>query len=286
MRSLERSLHELRRDCGRARRRLSGLASQLHTLRRQTGQLVALRNEEQHYASRIEALERTLDVGRVDWHMRGVVERAEVVGYPIPYLWIPELLPDDVYQAVLDAVPVAVFIDDHPAGRRELPVPPRMAPTHAVVTWAFLTEVAHRPLSDLLLARFQPFLAAHVATRFPELPPFGEWGVEITLSEDRIVRRGLGDSSRVTDDRPWTLLSGILCLARPSDTDGCGGRLGSKVFPCRPNSALVFLGSASSYEYGSISPDAGADQERYSYEFDIGPTREGRRRLTAMLERE
>ncbi len=82
-------------------------------------------------------------------------------------------------------------------------------------------------------------------------------------------------------ERPWDLLTCVLTLARPHDSEEFGSQLGTRAVPFLPNSALVFLGA--SHGYVPIPESAPVDTERYTYEFGIGPTKEGRRTLAAMM---
>lgn len=262
---------------------LSKLVSRIHLLRQRTEQLSTLRDEEGHAAARIAVLERVLDFERVAAHVRSAVARTELVEEPVPHLVASTLLPPDVFQAVLEAIPARVFFEGDAVQGQEMRVPPRLAPTCAIVTWMFLNDIVLRTLSDIVVARFVEPLTAHTRERFPSLPPFRDWGVEITLSQARIVRRTPGYAGGASTVRPWDLLNGIVSLARERDTEEHGSRLDGMVFPFRANSALIHLGPAEAHAYASIPPDAPSDLERYTYEFGIGPTRDARRTLTAVM---
>lgn len=258
------------------------LASLLRQLQRRTEQLSTLHQAEQAAAIGIDKLERVLDFDRVASHVRTRVARAELAETPLPHLCIADVLPDDVYGALVAAIPAAVFFDggvDHGAALR---IPPRLAPSCSIVTWGFITEIVLQVLSPALVRRFQDPLAAFAKTRFPDLPPFGEWNVEITLSEGRIVRRLPGYAGAAGPHREWDFLTTVLCLARQDDDERFGSRVGGLSFPCLANSALTFLGSGDAHEYAPIPPTAPAGTERHTYEFGTGPTREGRRALAPM----
>ena len=283
MTSPDTSLDGVRRELGALREELSGLTAHLRTLQRQADQLAALHAEEPDAAAKVERLERVLTFEKVAAHFRDAVAQAPLIQDPVPHLWVSQLLPPDVYQAVIDAIPARAFFDDRAADANELRVPPRVAPTHSIVTWAFLTDVVLRALSSALVARFHEPLAAFTSARFPTLPPFGEWDVEVTLSQGRIVLRGPGYVGAPLPDRPWDFLTTVVCLARPNDDEAFGSRLHGDVFPFRANSALTFLGPAQAHEYLSIPHGEARATDRYTYEFGVGPTREGRRTLTAMM---
>lgn len=283
MTSLKESLAGLRREFHVVRKELSRLTSAVQKLERETDQIGALRVAERDVDARIGALERILNVERVSAHVHAAVAQARLMQSPVPHMLVEGLLPPDVYGAVIDATPSRVFFDASVEHAGEFRVPLRLAPTHAIVTTMFLNEVVLRSLSPLLLQRFDEPLAAFTRARFPTLPRFGEWGVEVTLSQARIVLRSPGYTGAVAVDRPWGFLTGVLYLARPHDTEQFGSCLHPTLIPFRGNAALIFLAPADAHRYEPIPQTAPAGTERYTYEFGIGPTREGRRRLAEMM---
>jgi hypothetical protein len=145
-----------------------------------------------------------------------------------------------------------------------------------------MTEIVLRSLGPALAERFSKPLAARAATAFPGLPPFDEWNVEITLSEGRLVRRVRGYAGAPAPHREWDLLTAVLCLARRGDDERFGSRVYGEPFPFRANCAVAFVGPSEALEYASIPPETSGMTERYTYEFGIGPSREGRRRLARL----
>ena len=147
----------------------------------------------------------------------------------------------------------------------------------------FLNDIVLRTLSNIVLARFAEPLAAYTRERFPELPPFGDWNVEITLSQARIVRRAAGSAGRKSTERPWDFLNGIVSLARDRESEEYGGTLHGMACPLRANTALIYLGPVEAYTCASIPSDAPAKVEQYTYEFGIGPAAAARHRLTGLM---
>lgn len=277
-----RPVDPLRREAHAVRSELAKLASGIATLHRRMEQLSALQDGEKHAAAQIARLERVLDFDRVAAYVRGAVTRAEVAGDPVPHLLVANLLPPDVYEALIEAIPAHVFLDGRAERGQDMRVPPRLAPMPSIVTWMFLDEIA-RALSDLLVARLAEPLALYTQARFPSLPPFRDWGVELTLSEGRLVRRAPGYAGRPPVDRPWDVVTSVLYLARHQDTEEYGSQLQAAMIPFRANSALAYVGPVETHAYASIPSDAPEDVERYTYEFGIGPTRDARRTLTAPM---
>ena len=125
-------------------------------------------------------------------------------------------------------------------------------------------------MSDELVAPLAAPLAVYTRAQFPSLPPFEDWGVDITLSEARLVRRRPGCSAGKRVDRSWDLITGVLDLSRTQ-------------VPFRPNVLTAYVGAAADDACASLLSEASTDQGWYTYEFGIGPTRQARRTLTAAI---
>jgi len=262
---------------------LSMLASRVGTLRRRMEQLSVLREEEVHAAARMARLERVLEVDRVAGHLRRAVNGGALVAEPVPHLVAPNLLPPDVYQVLLEAVPPPVFFEGPATERQELRVPPRLAPSPSIVTWMFVNDVVLPTLIDVLVARCAEPLARYTRERFPTLPPLQASGVELGPLDTRIVRRTAGCTGGTAADRRWDLATGMLFLSRPEDTDEYGSCLQGVSIPFHANSALAYVAPAEAHAYATIPSDAPGAIERYTYEFGIGPTKQARQTLTTRL---
>jgi hypothetical protein len=207
----ELSLDDLRDEVRGIRGHVSALESRIRLLHRRVSQLSALHDDEARFRDRIERLERVLDAERVAAHFQDAIAAAAFEEHPVPHLVVSEPLSPDVHQALLEAVPPAVFFDHPGSARQELRVPLRLAPTHCLVTWSFMNEM---------------------------------------LLQQRVTA-GLD------------LLTGVLTLV-PAPGESA-------------NVLTVFLGNAPGHAV------AQGDDERCTYEFGLGPSRERRRRLTALV---
>lgn len=270
---------DVRGDLKAVLKELSNLSSRIQAIERRTEQLATLRAEDGDVEARIAQLERVLDFERVDLHARDAVSKAQLLDGPVPRLEASGLLPLDVFQALVEAIPARVFLDGRVAHEQELRVPPRLAPTYSIVTWGFLTEVVLKVLSQALMTRFEDSLGVYLRARFPSLPPLSQSGMEITLSEGRITRRTSGWVGHSAAERPWDLLTGVLHLK----SEAVDGSLQTKPSPFQPNGLLAFLGPQGAHSFAAIPDSALGETEFYSYEFGIGPTREARRALTSMM---
>jgi hypothetical protein len=260
---------------------LSMLSSGLLTLRRRMEQLSVLHEEEREAPARIARLERVLDFDRVAAHATDALALATLTSDPVPHFFVRNLLPSEAYDALIEAIPSPMFFEGRIESRQEMRSPPRLAPMASIVAWMFLNDVG-RLLSDILVARLAEPLAAYVGARFPWLPPFRQWGVDVTLTEARLVRRAPGFTGRAPAGRAWDLMTGVLQLARPKDGEAYGSRLQTVAFPFQANSLLLWVGTPEALVLAPIPASAPGEVERYTYEFGIGPTRAGRRAIAAM----
>ena len=280
------SLDALQRELDAVGSVFTKLTSDIDKLRRRVDQLSALRTAEPAEAAQLHALERVLDIDRVAQHVRAACAAAQLSAGPVPHLVISDVFPGDVYAAIVEAIPEPAFFETVTDGAYELRVPPRLAPFRALVTWEFVTAVVKRAFSPALIARLHEPLAAFARTQFPALPALEDWNVEVTISQGHIVRRCPGYAGASSEDRPWDLLTTVVDVGASHEDGRYGSVLGSgpvKDIPFRPNGALAFVGPASVHQYAPIPRGAPEHAVRCAYEFGVGPTREGRRVLNAMM---
>jgi hypothetical protein len=283
------SLDALQRELDAVGGAFTKLTRDIDKLRRRVEQLAALRTAEPAEAAQLHALERVLEIDRVAQHVRAACAAAELTDAPVPHLVISDVFPGDVYAAIVEAIPGPAFFDAVTDNAYELRVPPRLAPFQTLVTWEFVTAVVLRAFSPALIARLHEPLAAFARTQFPALPALDDWNVEVTLSQGHIVKRCPGYAGASSEDRPWDLLTTIVDVGASHEEGLYGSVLGSstvKNIPFRPNGALAFVGPASVHQYASIPRRAPKHAVRYAYQFGVGPTREGRRILNAMMNTE
>ena len=277
-------LVELQRELDTAGEAVARLAEDVDRLRRRVGRLAVLRTGAPDEAAQLRALESVLDFERVVRHVEGACAAAEQPAGPVPHVVVSNLFPADVHAAIVEAIPEPVFFEAVADGAYELGIPPRLAPFHVMVTWEFVKTVVLRALSPALIVRLHQPLAAFAQTRFPALPPFDDWNVEVTLSRGRLVRRAAGYTGVANEDRPWDLLTTVVCVGGSQEDRSYGSVLDGRSVPFRSNGALAFVGPAALHEYASIPLAAPQQASRHTYEFGIGPTRDGRRVLNAMME--
>lgn len=239
------------------------LAGPLRELRRSVAQLDELRREAARVDADVAMLERVLDFEAVARHAEAAIMAGEMLDGAVPRLRVTRLLPDDAYAAVREAIPGPVFLEPGESGVTVVRVPPREMPARIILVWTFMTDLVLDVLSRALIARLGEPIAALTQTRFPDLPPFGDWGVEVTLSRGRLVRRmAEAGLEPVGQPESWDLITAVLDLGDPLGA-GTG------------NTLIASVGAAVLPE-----PQAGSSgADRWTYEFGVGPTQQGRRRL-------
>jgi hypothetical protein len=270
--------------------------------------------------ARMDALEGVLESARVAAHVRDAVARAELLDDPVPHAVIPDLLPPDLYEAALAAIPPRVLFEEERAGTQELRVPPTLAPSDSIALWTFVTSVMKDAAGPALVDRFARPLADHV--RALASPGAGDPGLKLTALGNRLVARRPG-GGEPRGARPWHFLTAILCLAKPGDDADYGSVLGGvKQVPFQPNLAVVVLDPRVTHQYAAIpssgagTPTSGARPQaegppspsgfrleaegppspsgfrlqaegpaaRYTYECAFGPDKDGRRALLSTMD--
>jgi hypothetical protein len=277
---------------------LAKLRRHVDQLRLTARQLRALRQADADIDAQIARLEQTLNFDEAIRHVHDAVGRGELFTDPIPHLLLTDLLPSFVYDAVVGAIPDPVFFKDVGPDSAELRLPPRLAPTHSIVAWAFVTEIVLQVLGPALVTRLSAPLDAFATRQFPELPPLSRWHVEITLSEGRLVRSAGVRGQLSSGGRPWDVLTTIMSLAPLAGIDETSTVLeltgdalsvpGSMLREDAPkrvslggNAALTMVGAARACR--ELRAAGAASGARCMYEFGVGPTQEGRRMLDAMI---
>ncbi len=265
------------------------LSTHLVLVQRQLEQLVALRREDAEAPARLDDLARVMDVGRISAHIGGAVADAEFIEQPVPHLVVRRFLPDDVYDAMVDAIPAPVFFDGGTARAREIRVPPLLAPLHSVAAWSVVADAVADSLTPALLARVSGPLERYATQWCASLSPRDQAGLRLVADSGRILLRAPGRDAVLKRRRPWQWLMVTVDLARVADTHDYGSALRpvrsdtdpALVFPFRANSALVVVGPVGAHDYVPIPMSAPDGTVRYSYEVRIGLGPEARRALMA-----
>lgn len=279
------------------------LATAVEALRIRTDQLLTIQRLDWEQRGEVAGLSAWLDAERLEAHVSAAVAAAVLDLEPFPHLVVEPLLPSDVYDRILAAVPPPVFFQ---GGRDEhWAVPSGVAPLYSRQVWAF---VANTLVGDMLYralnARFAPIVRDYVKTFCPALPD--ATAVPLYPSDGRIMLRRPGYDLEPHRDPKWGFVTALVYLAHPGDSEEFGTQLyrvrddveassGSvhyldrdqcelvRTVPYRANSMLVFLNSTGAH--GAFIPaDAQpASLERYLYQFRLGPTTKTIRSLLGLM---
>lgn len=278
--SLADSRDRLRRELREVHHALQELAKQLVSVELQTQQLIALRMGDRDAADRMDGLEQVLDLNHLATHLRDAVRRADLIEAPVPHALITDVLPLDMYEAAIDAIPSRIFFTPRD-GEQELPVPPTLAPLHSIATWMFLADAVKQVFVPMFIERFEEPVDRHLRALGPSIQELNEAGGRF-VARGRIVLRQPGDVGRPGDGGPWEWLTLVLDLARAEDSEEFGSMLrtsaAARALPFCANTALVLFHS-SAHEFVSIPATAPVATERYACEFRIGPDKKTRRIL-------
>ena len=243
------------------------------------------------------ALERALQqIGdaRVPAHVRAVVAAAPLESDPCPHVVLDDLLPDDVYDALLSAIPPPLFFEHLNVTRQDLKVPFEFAPRYHWEIWhAFQKHVFMKELVPALTDKFQDDLDLLVRTQWPGIADsMADAGISLHPAAARVMRRRPGYEIKPHRDPHWTFLTCILYLTKRDDRQLYGTQLCRlqheqefpthspfwvpeddvevvREVPGRPNSAVVFLNSTGAHR-ASIPADAPPETDRYIHQVQLG----------------
>lgn len=253
----------------------------------------------------LSALPTLLDDRRIGEHVAGAIASAPLIADPYEHIVVERLLPDDVYELLLRAIPAAEFFDDHDRIKQNLTFPMEYGPALTASVWGYFDDVIARTMiRPAVLEKFHEPLQRHFATVFgadfvdraSELPQAAAGG--------RLMLRRPGYHLDPHRDPKRSMLTCLTYLARPGDSEAhgtqifrvhgdmeadykqtyypeqAGGRCELvKVVPYRPNSMLVFLNSRGAHG-ADIPADAPAALERFAYQFYVAPLNEA---LSALI---
>jgi hypothetical protein len=268
------------------------LSVAVELLKVRTDQLLTIQRLDWERRDDLTGLGRWLDAGRIGAHVSDAVASSKLECEPFPHLLIEPLLPPDVYDRILDAIPPPVCFaggrDEHWA------VPSGVAPLYSRQVWAFVANtLAGDILFRALNGRLEGVIRDYVRTFCPMLPD--DTAVPVHPSDGRIMLRRPGYDLPPHRDPKWGFVTALMYLARSGDSEEYGTQLyrvredpeaasGSvhyldparcelvRSVPFRANSMLVFLNSVGAHGASIPSTAQPAGLERYLYQFRLGPT--------------
>jgi len=256
--------------------------------------LTAVLNHQQHAA--VARLSDRLDVARIGAHVRAAIAAAPLVEEPFDHLVVESLLPADVYDLLIEAIPPEPFFDAHDPIKRNLRFPMEFGPALSAAVWAFFDDVVTRQMiRPAVVERFHAPLQRHYDAIFGRAFRERAEALAQSVSGGRLMLRRAGYHLDPHRDPKHSMLTCLFYLARPGDSETYGTQLFSvaddsdasykqtyypeqegrrcelaALVPFRANSMLVFLNSRGAHG-ATIPPDAPASLERYSYQFYVAP---------------
>ena len=285
-----------------AQRGVMELVRQVDRTSRQLKLAAVLNRRHQEELGRLSGL---LDEARIDAHVRQAMAAAPMLSDPYEHVVVERVLPDDVYDLMVRAIPPPEFFDDRDLIKQNLVFPMEFGPALSIAAWEYMdTVIARRVIRQAVLNKFQGPLQRHFATVFG--PESVDRANELpqSASGGRLMLRRPGYHLGPHRDPKRTMLTCLMYLARPGDSEAHGTQIFRvlddneasykqtyypeeegrtcelvKVVPFRPNTMLVSLNSSGAHG-ARIPADAPADLERYTYQFYVAPLGEA---LSALI---
>lgn len=241
-------------------------------------------------------LERVLDEPRIAAHVDAAIAAAPLLHDPIDHLVVDQLLPEDVYELLLDAIPPVVFFSDNDPVKQDLPIPMAFGPTFHLRAWGFVDEVlSRRIIIPAVMRRFHGELQLYYDTIFGDGMRERANALPQSTSGGRLMLRRPGYHLSPHRDPKRSLVTCLMYLAKPGDSEAHGTALYrvdddreahykqtyypereghrctlARMVPFKANSMLAFVNSRGAHGAG-IPADAPATIERYAYQFYIAP---------------
>ena len=263
---------------------------------RSASQLRLVLELNEHQRERLAALPALLDERQIQAHVCQAIGAAELRSEPLDHIVVEQVLPATVYDLLIQAIPPAVFFDDHDPLKQNLAFPIAFGPALTTVAWNFVdATIARRIIQPAVLERFHEPLQGHYDTVFGPSFRARANALPQLSSGGRLMLRRPGYHLAPHRDPKRSMLTCLLYLARPGDDEAHGTQLFrvmddreafykqtyypeadgrrcelATVVPFRPNTMLVFLNSRGAHG-ATIPADAVDDLERYSYQFYVAP---------------
>ncbi len=283
---------------------LTQLNQQLSDAARRESQLRAILARDAELEDQLPRLDQMLADERTGPHVIRAIERAPLNTHPFPYAVVDDVLPRDLYGAVIRSLPPVELFSDRPVNKQQLTVPFKLAPAYSRKAWRFITAVVvPQFMMPAVVEKFRGVLDEWIAANWPDVPPSS---VSLETSDGRILLRRRGYRIPPHRDPKWAFITAILYLARRDDSETWGTQLYSVeadeeapgVSPhwidparCRfvtevafkPNRLLLFLNSVGAHG-AQIPEDAEPEGlERYIYQFRVGPSTDSMAMLKGTL---
>jgi hypothetical protein len=272
----------------------------------ETEQRLATERLDREQAEALRAVDGLLDRKRVGAHVRAAIEAATLHLDPCPHIVVDNWLPPEVYEAMIRAMPPAIFFADRPPlARHRLLVPFQAGPAYSRRVWNFVAEdIVEATLGEALRGRFRAPLDEYISTFCPAW--LEEPDQQLRVSDGRIMLRRPGYRIGTHRDPKWGFVTALIYLVRPGDNETYGTQLYRvlddaeasddkplwidarrcelvKSVPFRANTLLAFVNSTGAHGASIPANAKPANLERYVYQVRLGPDLAGIERLVALM---
>ena len=281
---------------------LAQMSQQFEAQARRSEQLVSAYNSDWDRREVVERALGMLSSPVTEAHIRRSVQEAIVREDPFPHAVIEGLLPGDVYDTLVGALPPRVFFEERAVNKQQLVVPFKFAPAYSRAVWERFKTLADAVIGPAVQVRFQQHVDVYMQRICPALE--GE-RLAFNVSDGRIMLRRPGYVIPPHRDPKWGFITVLMNLARRGDPE----QYGTQIYrlkqdreapspapfwvddsecelvgqvPFRRNTTLVFLNSAGAHG-ASIPPDAPPELERYQFPFRVGPEADDIRRIVELM---
>jgi hypothetical protein len=293
MKPIRKELRRLARDVEQLQAQLQDTAIRAARGDKSATQLRLVAELNTAQRDRLAALPALLNETVIASHIRAAVADAPLRPEPFPHIVIDRLLPSQVYDLLLEAMPPLAFFTDHDPVKHDLHLPITLAPALAMSVWNFMDgTIARQMIQPTVLAKFHDPLQQHFDKIFgPEFRQQANALPQLS-SGGRLMMRRPGYYLAPHRDPKRSLMTCLMYLARPGEDEAHGTQLFrvkddreapfkqtyypdlaqcdlAGVVPFRPNSMLVFLNSHGAH--GATIPADAKDVERYTYQFYVAP---------------
>jgi hypothetical protein len=245
----------------------------------------------------LEGSEAGLDAAMADpslhEHITAAIGAATLRCDPFPYVVVDDLLPEALYDALIEGLPPAALFADRPANKQQLKVPLQFAPRFSLRVWSFVSDtVVYSMIRPAVMDKFREPLETWLRASFPAA---GGTVPNLVSSDGRLLLRTRGYRIRPHRDPKWGFITCILYLTRPGDEERWGTDLYSveddreargvqpywideascrrvETVSFRRNRALIFLNSGGAHGAAIPADAEPADLQRLIYQFRLGPS--------------
>jgi hypothetical protein len=259
--------------------------------------------------AQLEALRAAADNGTLAQHVAAAIAAAPLHDDPAPMLVVERLFPDDIFAALLAAIPPAeaFIVKDRTKADYRTRRPRTAVPDLAAATWSYLDEdLIPRTMVPAIAARFRRYIDKYYRELLGDEIGAAVATLPLEATDARLMLRRPGYHLDPHLDPKRVLLTGLLYFPRPGDSEEHGTsfyRVDGQVVrdhattyypvaaghrcelvrsvPFRPNTAVVFFNTAA---HGADLPATlPKGVERYALQFYVGPPVGGLRDMLRRL---